>query len=57
MCDEYEDERMVAFWRKLEEMEPREKAAPEAEGAVEPLLRIEPNAPPAPKAKPRALTR
>ncbi len=55
MCDEYEDERMVAFWRKLEEMD-RNKLAPlDDEEVVEPLVRIEPDPAATPKTKPKSL--
>ncbi len=56
MCDEYEDEQMVAFWRRLEEIERRERLSSEADEAIEPLIHSEPDAAPAQKAKPRALT-
>ncbi len=57
MCDEYEDERMVAFWRRLEALEPREHAAPEADEIVEPVVRIEPAPTASAKPKPRPLAR
>lgn len=56
MCDEYEDERMAVFWRRLEQMERRDQASSEPDEVAEPLVRIEPAPPPAPKANPRALT-
>lgn len=55
MCDEYEDERMVAFGRRLEGLERRERDAPEADEVVEPLVRIEPDPSATPKAKPGSL--
>ncbi len=57
MCDEYEDERMVAFWRRLEALEQREHAAPEADEIVEPVARIEPDPAASAKPKPRPLAR
>ncbi len=56
MCDEYDDERMVAFWRRLEELERRERLSSEPEEAREPLVHVESEIAQAPKAKPRALT-
>ncbi len=57
MCDEYEDERMRAFWRQLvvledlDVLDPEDEAAPER--AAKPLGEIvEPT-----RAKPRALLR
>jgi len=55
MCDEYEDERMVAFWRRLEELEQRTQTAPETGEPVEPHVRIEPDPAATPKAKSRPL--
>ncbi len=54
MCDEYDDEQMAVFWRRLEEIERRKQTMPESEETVEPLLRIEPE--PSGPAKPRART-
>ncbi len=56
MCDEYDDERMVAFWRRLEELERHARLSSESEEATEPLVHIESEIPQTPKAKPRALT-
>ncbi len=55
MCDEYEDERMVAYWRKLEEMDRSKLVSPEDEEVVEPLVRIEPDPASNPKTKPKSL--
>ncbi len=55
MCDEYEDERLVAVWRKLEEMDRNKAASPEDEESVEPLVRIEPDPAATPKARPKSL--
>lgn len=57
MCDEYDDERMAVFWRKLEEMDARKQASPEPEEEIEPLVRIEPAASEPLRVKPKALTR
>ncbi len=59
MCDEYEDERMVAFWRRLEQRE--SQASPETDenedaGNAAPLLRVEPEPAVPLKAKPRTLS-
>ena len=55
MCDEYEDERMWAFWRRLEiqELKREELDAKEAEVPVPIAL---PATPEMPKARPRTLT-
>ncbi len=57
MCDEYEDERMAVFWRRLEQIERRGQLSPEPEETAEPLVRIEPAPTETPKPKPRALVR
>ncbi len=57
MCDEYDDERMVAFWRRLEQLEGRKQTAPAFEGVVEPPVIIEPTAGQPSKTKARLLTR
>ncbi len=56
MCDEYHDERMMAFWRRLEELERQERSAPEDEATVDPVVRIVPIGPAAPRDRPRTLT-
>ncbi len=55
MCDEYEDERIVAFWRKLEELDRNQEASPEDQEVLEPLVRTEPDSAATPKAKPKSL--
>ncbi len=57
MCDEYDDERMAVFWRRLESTERREQLSPESEEAAEPLVRIEPAPTETQKPRPRALIR
>lgn len=57
MCDEYDDERMRAFWRRLAIPEERTSLDPEPMAAVEPIVQplgegVEP-----PPVKPRALVR
>lgn len=57
MCDEYDDERMAVFWRKLEQTDARKQTSEESDEELVPLVRIEP-APGGPsKVKPKALTR
>ena len=55
MCDEYEDERMAAVWRRLEELQHRDQLSPKEDEAVEPLVRIESDPAPAQTTKPRTL--
>ena len=50
MCDECEDERMVAFWRRLEEIDPHEQLAARPETKSHTLVTA---APPPASAKPR----
>ena len=57
MCDEYDDETVVAFWRALAEIERRKRSAPEDEVIAEPLVKLEPVAPAVPKNRPRTLMR
>jgi hypothetical protein len=57
MCDEYEEERMAMFWRRLEQMEGRKQIASEPTDEVEPLVRIEPSLAETQKTKPRTLAR
>ncbi len=59
MCDEYEDERMVAFWRRLEERE--SQASPETDENADaehiaPLIHVESGPVVATKARPRTLS-
>ncbi len=57
MCDEYDDERMWAFWRRLEMQEELKREQREAEEA-EPTVTIAlPQTPEMRKTRPRALTR
>lgn len=57
MCDEYDDERMAVFWRRLEAMDGRKQPSEEREEDIEPLVRIEPAPAEPSKLKPKALTR
>jgi hypothetical protein len=57
MCDEYEDERMRAFWRRLEQIDAQKLPVLEPEDVAQPLIRIEPASTEPAKARPRALTR
>ncbi len=55
VCDEYEDERMRAFWRLLEERE--RLALLDRDEGEEPLALPAAPIPEAPKAKPRPMVR
>ncbi len=57
MCDEYDDERMAVFWRKLEQADARKQPSEEPSKDVEPLIRIEPAPVQPTKATPKTLTR
>ncbi len=57
MCDEYDDERMAVFWRKLEQADACTRSSEEPSEDVEPLIRIEPAPLQPPKATPKTLTR
>ena len=55
MCDAYEDERMVAFWRRLEDLERREGLPAESEARIEPAMPLAPMPAVEAKARPRPL--
>ena len=57
MCDEYDDERMVAFWRRMEELERRKVESPEIDETLDPLTRPAPGPVATPKTRPRSLAR
>ena len=57
MCDEYDDERMVAFWRRMEELERRKVESPEIDETLDPLTRPAPGPVATPKPRPRSLAR
>lgn len=56
MCDEYEDERMVALWRALEEKQRLAMYDHEESAEAVPLTPAIPQAEPSAKAKPRPLS-
>lgn len=57
MCDEYDDERMVAFWRRLEIQEQLMREERGLQAVELPLTTAIPETPEARKTRPRALTR
>ena len=57
MCDEYEDERTVLFWRRLEELDRRQRETEEAEAPAVPLGPPVSGPGPATRSRPRVLTR
>ncbi len=57
MCDEYDDERMAVFWRRLEQLDGRKHALETPEEEAEPLVRIEPASDQPSKTRPRVLSR
>lgn len=56
MCDEYEDERMWAFWRRLEIREELEREERETKEVESPIPVTLPVGNETPKARPRTLT-
>lgn len=57
MCDEYDDERMVMFWRRLETLEHRDARSDDAEDIEMPPLSVEPSIQETAKPKPRPILR
>jgi hypothetical protein len=57
MCDEYDDERMWAFWRRLEIQEELKREESAAQPVELPLPVSLPETPEVRKTRPRGLTR
>lgn len=57
MCDEYEDERMWAFWKRLEQVDGLRREDTEVGEADRPLLPVLPEGPATRKPVQRPLTR
>ncbi len=57
MCDEYDDERMWAYWHRLELQEQLKREERETQEAEPPLPISLPPTPDARKTRPRPLTR
>lgn len=57
MCDEYDDERMWAFWKRLEQADELRREDEEAREADRPLLPVLPGSPAMRKPVQRPLVR